>query len=187
MGVDLASTITYLKDHAIEHGFHVHDERHFVETYTLRQSWEIDVHPAEACAGPLDLHIALDVEPRLLLRFEDALNASDDVPEDVNDEFEVTFFFNWSLPPLTRSPDIIVVSAELAGIGGIDLPIEVSAVETMGALSDKADSLLSVVGAAKRSLADIVFKQDSLCDVLDRVHEVSMYMVEHADEWLDEY
>ena len=185
MAVDLASTVTYLKDHAMEHGFHVHDERHFVETYTLRQSWEIDLHPAEACAGPLDLHIALDIDPRLLLSFEDALNESDELPEDDSGSFEVTFFFNWSLPPLQQSPDIIVLSAELAGIGGIDLPIEVSSVETMAALSDKEDRLLSVVGAAKRSLVDIVFKQDSLCDVLDRVHEVSMYMVEHADEWTE--
>jgi len=186
MAVDLAATVTYLKDHAIEHGFHVHDERHFVETYTLRQSWEIDVHPAEACAGPLDLHIALDIEPRLLLRLEDAMNASEDFPEDLEGDFEVTFFFNWSLPPLQRSPDIISLAAELAGLGGIDLPIEVSSVETMGALADKKDRLLSVVGAAKRSLADVVFKQDALCDVLDRVHDVSMYMVEHADEWTDE-
>ena len=186
MAVDLASTVTYLKDHAMEHGFHVHDERHFVETYTLRQSWEIDVHPAEACSGPLDLHIALDVNPRLLLSFEDALSESDGVPEDEDGTFEVTSFFNWSLPPLENSPDIIVLSAELAGIGGIDLPIEVSSVETMGALSDKGDRLLSVVGAAKRSLVDVVFKQDSLCDVLDRVHEVSMYMVEHADAWTGE-
>lgn len=185
MAVDLASTITYLKDHAIEHGFHVHDERHFVEIYTMRQSWEIDLHPAEACSGPLDLHIALDVNPRLLLSFEDALNDSDGIPEDADGAFEVTFFFNWSLPPLDRSPDIIALSAELAGIGGIDLPIEVSSVETMAALSDGADRLLSVVGAAKRSLVDIVFTQDSLCDVLDRVHEVSMYMVEHADEWIE--
>ena len=187
MPVDIASTVTYLKDHAPEHGFHVHDERHFIETYTLRQSWEIDVHPAEACAGPLDLHIALDVEPRLLLRFEDALNASEDIPEDENGEFEVTFYFNWSLPPLQRPPDIIVLSAELAGIGGIDLPIEVSAVETMAALAEKEDRLLSVVGAAKRSLADIIYKQDSLCDVLDRVQAVSMYLVEEAEEWLDEF
>ncbi len=43
MAVDIASAVTYLKDHATEHGFHVHDERHFVETYTLRQSWEIDL------------------------------------------------------------------------------------------------------------------------------------------------
>lgn len=186
MAVDLASTMTYLKDHAMEHGFHVHDERHFVETYTLRQSWEIDLHPAEACAGPLDLHIALDIEPRTLLGFEDALNASEDIPADDDGKFEVTFFFNWSLPPLQQPPDIIVLSAELAGIGGIDLPIEVSAVETMAALADKEDRRLSVVGAAKRSLADIVFKQDSFCDVFDRVHVVSMYMVEHAEHWLDE-
>ena len=45
MAVDLAGTITYLKDHAIEHGFHVHDERHFIETYSLRQSFEVDMHP----------------------------------------------------------------------------------------------------------------------------------------------
>ena len=50
MAVDLAGTVTYLKDHAVEHGFHVHDERHFVETYTLRQAWEVDVHPAGVLA-----------------------------------------------------------------------------------------------------------------------------------------
>ena len=58
MAVDLAGTVTYLKDHAVEHGFHVHDERHFVETYTLRQAWEVDLHPAESCEGPLDLHLS---------------------------------------------------------------------------------------------------------------------------------
>ena len=38
----------------------------------------------------------------------------------------------------------------------------------------------------KRSLADLMFRQDSLCDVLDRVHEVSMFMLEHADGWIGE-
>jgi hypothetical protein len=185
MAVDLASTITYLKDHAMEHGFHVHDERHFVETFTLRQAWEIDVHPAEACAGPLDLHISLDVEPRLLLKFEDRLAEVDDIPEDENGDYEVTFFFNWSLPPLNESPDILVLSAELAGIGGIDLPIEVSAVESMGALDESTDKRLSLVGKVNRSLVSVVFTQDSMCDVLDRVHDVSMYLVENVDEWVE--
>lgn len=186
MAVDLASTITYLKDHAMEHGFHVHDERHFVETFTLRQAWEIDVHPAEACAGPLDLHISLDVEPRLLLKFEDRLAEVDDIPEDENGDYEVTFFFNWSLPPLTEPPDILVLSAELAGIGGIDLPIEVSSVESTGAFEAETDRRLSVVGKVNRSLVDLVFTQDSLCDALDRVHDVSMYLVEHVDNWVDD-
>ncbi|MCZ7531958.1 MAG: hypothetical protein M5U23_00865 [Acidimicrobiia bacterium] len=183
MAVDLASTITYLKDHAMEHGFHVHDERHFVETYTLRQAWEIDVHPADACAGPLDLHISLDVEPRLLLKFEDSLVDFNDIPEDKNGDYNVTFFFNWSMPPMTRQPDMIMLSAELAGIGGIDLPIEVSSLQSMGALDAKMDARLSVVGKVDRSLVDLVFSQDSLCEVLDRVRDVSMYLVEHADQW----
>ena len=55
--IDLQGFVADLKDHVAEHGFHVHDERHFVETYSLRQSWEVDVHPEEGCSGPLDLAI----------------------------------------------------------------------------------------------------------------------------------
>ena len=186
MAVDIASTITYLKDHAMEHGFHVHDERHFVETFTLRQAWEIDVHPADACSGPLDLHISLDVDPRLVLRFEDLLEQDPDIPEDPDNEYVVSFYFNWTLPALQRPPDLIVLSAELAGLGGLDLPIEVRSVRSMGALSSVDEERLSVVGAVDRSLVDVMFRQDSLCDVLDRVHDVSMYMVDHADEWTDD-
>ena len=61
--IDLPAYIADIKDHAVEHGFHVHDERHFMETYSLRQSWEIDLHPEEACGGSIDLHIALEVDP----------------------------------------------------------------------------------------------------------------------------
>ena len=83
--VDLAGFVTDLKEHAVEHGFHIHDERHFVETYSLRQAWEVDLHPSEACGGPLDLHMALEAEPRVLLSFEDAVLALDDgdLPEDL--------------------------------------------------------------------------------------------------------
>ena len=48
MGVDLAGFITDMKAHAVEHGFHVHAERHFIESYSLGQAWEVDLHPEEA-------------------------------------------------------------------------------------------------------------------------------------------
>ncbi len=67
MNVDIAGFITDLKEHATEHGFHVHDERHFVETYSLRQSWEVDVHPEAGCGGPIDLHLALELYPNVVL------------------------------------------------------------------------------------------------------------------------
>ena len=47
--IDIAGFVADLKDHAVEHGFHVHDERHFVERYSLRQTWEVDLHPEEGC------------------------------------------------------------------------------------------------------------------------------------------
>ncbi len=80
--IDVAGYVADLKDHSVDHGFHVHDERHFVETYSLRQVWEVDLHPEEGCGGPLDLHLALDVDPRVLLSFEDAvvLLAEDEEP-----------------------------------------------------------------------------------------------------------
>ena len=73
--IDVAGYVAELKDHAVDHGFHVHDERHFVETYSLRQFWEVDLHPEEGCGGPIDLHIALEVDPRTLLDFEDSVVA----------------------------------------------------------------------------------------------------------------
>ena len=65
--IDVAGFVADLKDHAVDHGFHVHDERHFVETYSLRQAWEVDLHPEDACGGPLDLHLSLEIDPRVTL------------------------------------------------------------------------------------------------------------------------
>ncbi len=184
MAVDLAGTVTYLKDHAVEHGFHVHDERHFVETYTLRQAWEVDLHPAESCEGPLDLHLAIDLDPRIVLELEDMLLEAPETPEDPDRRFTVPFLFNWGLPALTDPPDLIVLSAELAGIGGVGLPIEVSAVDSFGALSDGQERRLSIIAAVEISLVDLMYRQDSLCETLDRVHAVSMYVTEHAPRWI---
>ena len=97
--IDVAGYVADLKDHSVDHGFHVHDERHFVETYSLRQTWEVDLHPEEGCGGPLDLHLALEVDPRILLAFEDAVF---DLPEEVAppDEYHFPLTFTWALPPL---------------------------------------------------------------------------------------
>ncbi len=184
MAVDLAGTITYLKDHAIEHGFHVHDERHFLETYTLRQSWEIDVHPEEACEGPLDLHMAINVDPAVLLDLTELFDTTNDIPEDPDGEYVVPFLFNWSLPPLESPPDLIVLATELAAVGGVDLPIEVSAVDSFGALSEREERRLSLVGQVEVSLVTLMFHQETLCDVLDRVHAVSMFLVDQAPAWM---
>ena len=122
--VDLAGFMTDLKEHAAEHGFHLHDERHYVETYSMRQTFEVDLHPVDSCGGPLDLHLALEAEPRVLLAFEDAIMAlpDGDLPEE---DFFIGLSFNWALPPLEDPPELIVLATELGAVGGLDLPIEV--------------------------------------------------------------
>jgi len=49
--IDVAGFVAEQKEHAIAHGFHVHDERHFVETYSLRQAWEVDSIPRRPAAA----------------------------------------------------------------------------------------------------------------------------------------
>lgn len=182
--VDLAGFMTDLKEHAAEHGFHLHDERHYVETYSMRQTFEVDLHPEDACGGPLDLHLALEAEPRVLLAFEDAIMAvpDGDLPED---DFFIGLSFNWALPPLSHGPDLLVLATDLAGIGGTDLPIEVSAIDSFSSVTDPSHRSLAIVGRIEVSLTEIVTGQEALCEVLDRSKTVSEYLLDRAPVWLD--
>jgi len=183
--IDVPGFVADLKDHAVDHQFHVHDERHFVETYSLRQAWEVDLHPEEACGGPLDLHLSLEVDPRGMLAFEDRMM---DLPEgsDPPDEFAFPLVFTWVLPPLPKGPDLLVLATDLAGIGGTDLPLEVSAIDSFASVTDAAERSLTTVARIEVGLDKIFLGQEQLCDVLDRCHDVSMFLLDRAPAWLDE-
>ncbi len=183
MAIDIAGFVTDLKDHAVEHGFHVHDERHFVETYSLRQSWEIDLHPEEACGGPLDLHVALDVDPRVLLSLQDRLEEIGDEWEEPEDVYRLALYFNWGVPPLTNPPDLLVLATDLAGLGGPGLPIEVSEIDSYLAVTEAPERRLTVVGRTDVSLVDLLMGREQLCDQLDRAKDVSLYLLEKVMNW----
>lgn len=182
--IDVAGFVADLKDHAVEHGFHIHEERHFVETYSLRQTWEVELHPEEACDGPLHLHLSLDVDPRVLLAFEDSVMALAD-EEDPPDTFQFPIVFNWSLPPLLHLPDLLVLATELAGIGGPDFPVEVSAIDSTASVIEAPERTLTVNARAEVSLAKMFTGQQQLCDELERCKQVSGYLLERAPSWLD--
>jgi hypothetical protein len=186
--IDVAGFIADLKDHAVDHAFHVHDERHFVETYSLRQAWEVDLHPEEACGGPLDLHLALEVDPRALLGFDDAMDRLDDPDDDPPDDYRFPLLFNWSLPPLPNGPDLLVLATELAGLGGTELPLEVSAIDSFPSVTDAPERSLSIVARIEVNLARILLgeEQELLCDTLDRCLAVSRYLLDRAPVWLGE-
>lgn len=182
--IDIAGFVALLKDHAIDHGFHVHDERHFVETYSLQQAWEIDLHPEMACGGPLDVHMSLEVEPRVLLAFEDAVVDLPDT-EDPPDAFQFPLALNWGLPPLPHSPDLLILATELAGIGGAELPLEIQALDSIAMVTDAPARSLAITARVPLSLARIFTGEERLCELLDRAQAVSEFLLDRVPSWLD--
>ena len=183
--IDVAGYVAELKDHAVDHGFHVHDERHFVETYSLRQFWEVDLHPEEGCGGPIDLHLALEVDPRILLDFEDTVVA---LPEDADppDKWAFPITFNWGIPPLTHGPDLLRLAIDLAGVGGVDLPLEISATDSFGSVTDPPARRLTIVARREISLAAVLAGEELLCDTFDRALLVSRFLLDATPAWLGE-
>jgi hypothetical protein len=183
--IDVAGYVAELKEHAVDHGFHVHDERHFVETYSLRQAWEVDLHPEDACNGPLDLHLTLDVDPRVLLAFEDVVA---DLPEDADppDTFQFPLTFTWAMPPLPEGPDLLRLAIDLAGVGGIELPLEVSAIDSFASATDAAERRLTIVANQQVSLARILGGEELLCEVFEKCLAVSQFLLDAAPGWLSE-
>jgi hypothetical protein len=133
----------------------------------------------------LDLHLALEVEPRSLLSFEDRML---ELPEGSEPPDDVSFplVFTWVLPPLPKGPDLLVLATELAGIGGTTLPLEVSAIDSFASVTDAAERSLTIVARIEVGLDRIFLGQEQLCDVLDKCHEVSTFLLDRAPAWLDE-
>jgi hypothetical protein len=193
--IDPAGFIADLKVHVGDHGFHVHDERHLVENYSLQQSLQVDLHPDGACGGPLDLRLALDVDPRILLGFEDLVNSMP-IDRDLTDEelfeseppdkYVFPLTFTWEMPPLANGPDLLILATDLAGIGGTELPLEVSAIDSFPSVTDAPERSLNVVARIVVPLLHMFSKEDDLCDILDRCHAVSTHLLDNAPAWLGE-
>ena len=184
--LDLSGFIASLKDLAVEAGFHTHDERHFVETYSMRQAFEIDLHPETACGGPLDLHLSLDIEPRTMMSFEDeVVSLSDD--ELPSEDLVVQLLFSWSLPPLENRPDLLLLATELAGIGGTDLPTESSAVDSFPNVTDSPQRSLGVVGRLEIPLTKIYLAEEGslIAAAFERSISISEYLLDRVQVWME--
>ena len=79
----------------------------------------------------------------------------------------------------------MILATDLAGVGGPELPLEVSAIDSYASVTDGADRTVGIVGKVEVSLSQVyIGQQDLLCDVLDRCHAVSAYLLDRAPNWL---
>ncbi|MGH9059104.1 MAG: hypothetical protein ACRDZY_06255, partial [Acidimicrobiales bacterium] len=121
--------------------------------------------------------------PRVLLAFEDAVV---DLPEGTEpaDTFHFPLTFTWGLPPLPHGPDLLRLAIDLAGVGGMELPLESSAIDSYASATDPAERRITIVARQQVSLARILAGEELLCEVFDRALAVSQYLLNHAPAWL---
>jgi hypothetical protein len=105
--------------------------------------------------------------------------------EEPADEYFFDLYFNWAVPPLHDPPDLLVLATDLAGLGGMDLPIEVSAVDSYSDVMGSPERRLQVTGTSQVSLAGILMGREQLCEVLDSAREVSEYLLDRVSRWME--
>jgi hypothetical protein len=119
----------------------------------------------------------------VLLGFEDAVMGRPETDEP-SDDFRFPMTFTWALPPLPHGPDLLVLATELAGLGGPELPLEVSAIDSIPAATDAPERSLRIIGHQQVSLLHIRDGDAVSCDVLERCLAVSRYLLAGAPDWL---
>ena len=81
-------------------------------------------------------------------------------------------------------PTCSSLATELAGIGGPDLPLEVSAIDSIPAATDAPERALRVVAHQRVSLLRIRDGDAVSCELLDRCLAVSRHLLDQAEGWL---
>ena len=107
-------------------------------------------------------------------------------PEDEEppDDFHFPLTFTWALPPLPHGPDLLRLAIDLAGVGGIELPLEVSAIDSYASATDAAERRLNIVARSPVSLTRVLAGEEMMCEVFDRCLAVSRYLLDSAGSWL---
>ena len=131
--------------------------------------------------------LCVEAESRTLLAFEDDVNSRPE-DQDPDDSITVPMTLSFVLPPLNLGPDLLVLATDLAAIGGPELPLQVSAVDRVAAVTDAAERTVNIEGRIELALSHIYLGQefDGLCDMLDRAHKVCEFLLDRAPAWLGE-
>ena len=81
-----------------------------------------------------------------------------------------------------------MLATDIAGVGGIDLPVEVSAIDSFPSVTDAPERSLSIVARLTIDLADVYMNvDDAIATALDRCKHVSLYLLDRAPAWLGEF
>ena len=120
-----------------------------------------------------------------MLSFEDVIVSLAEGVEPPDDHL-LPLTITWSMPPLQSSPDLLVLATELAGVGGPDLPLEVSAADAYVGVIDAPQRSVNIVSRNTTSLSQLFMGQEDLSDLFRRLAAVSDFLIDRAPVWFGE-
>lgn len=190
--LDLQAFVAGLKDHVLDHGFHIYDERHYIETYSGEQVWYIGLHLENSCDGPIAVELILTASTRALLKFEDALaepddeESSDALNEEMAARIVVPLTLEVSASPLATAPDLLVLATEVAARSHPAVPMKPTLTSRVELLDEGEEYCLHITGKVWVPLFGI-YQGDELkevCAVLDSGRAVCRHLCEEIDSWM---
>lgn len=120
-----------------------------------------------------------------MMSFEDVIMSMPEGEEPPDDHL-LPLTITWSMPPLQASPDLLVLATELAGIGGTELSLEISAADAYLGVIDAPQRSVNIVSRSSTSLSRLYMGREDLSDLFRRLAAVSEFLVDRAPAWLGE-
>ena len=189
--LDLQAFVAGLKTHVHDHGFHIHDERHYVETYWGEQVWHMSLHLENGCDGPIAAELSLTASTRVLLAFQDALTEPDDAESsqalnEMTARIVVPLSLDISASPLTTAPDLLVLATEVAARSNAAVPMKPTLTSRVELLDEGEEYCLYVTGEVWVPLFGIYEgdKLEEVCAVLESAQAVCAHLCEQIDSWM---
>jgi hypothetical protein len=85
---------------------------------------------------------------------------------------------------LAHGPDLLRLAIDLAPVGGLDMPLEVTATDNYISATEGAERRIAIIARHPVSLARIAKGEDPMCDIFERGRKVSDFLLQNADSWL---
>ena len=85
---------------------------------------------------------------------------------------------------MPHGPDLLRLAIDLAPIGGLEMPLEVTATDAFSSPTEASERRISIVARRAISLSQVAKGEDPLCDIFERGRSVSDFLLQSADSWL---
>jgi hypothetical protein len=85
---------------------------------------------------------------------------------------------------MPQGPDLLRLAIDLAPVGGMEMPLEVTASDSFASPTETSERRICIVARRAISLSQVAKGEDPLCDVFDRGRGISDFLLQAAESWL---